>query len=285
MASTLRYDVHVAPQVQQSSSRGTLPDGNPRMWSPISTTLIMGQKDAVVVDPPMTTDQAEAVVAWVEASGHNLVGIYITHGHGDHWLGAIPLVERFPAATVYATEATQAMMAVQGSPEFRAGFWDLVFPGQVPKGDLEVQTVPVSGIELEHSVLVPIEVGHTDTDDTTFLHIPDIGLVVSGDAVYNGVHLYLAESGGAAGIDSWLAALDVAASLDPVAIIAGHKDPDADDDPVHIEHTRRYLEDARELLATSSDAQEFYEAMLARHPGRINPGALWGGAMALFPTG
>lgn len=282
MAPRLGYEVHVSPQVQQSG-RGTLPDGSPRMWSPISTTLVRGEQDAVLIDPPMTADQAEAVVAWVEASGCNLVGIYITHGHADHWLGAIPLGERYPTATVYATEATKAMMAVHGSPEFRATFWDAIFPGQLPKGDLEVQTVSPSGIALEDSALIPIEVGHTDTDDTTMLYVPDIGLVVSGDAIYNGVHPYLAESGGAAGIDAWLAALDVAADLEPLAIIAGHKDPEADDDPVHIEHTRRYLQDARELLATSSDAQEFYEKMLAKHPDRINPGAVWSGAVALFP--
>ncbi|MFC8244697.1 hypothetical protein [Streptomyces chartreusis] len=34
---------------------------------------------------------------------------------------------------------------------------------------------------------------HTDTDHTTVLHIPDLDLVVAGDAVYNDVHLYLSE--------------------------------------------------------------------------------------------
>jgi len=41
---------------------------------------------------------------------------------------------------------------------------------------------------------VVVEVGHTDTDDTTVLHVPAIGLVVAGDAAYNGVHQLLAES-------------------------------------------------------------------------------------------
>jgi hypothetical protein len=37
-------------------------------------------------------------------------------------------------------------------------------------------------------------IGHTDTDHSTCLHVPSIDLVMSGDAVYNGAHLYLAES-------------------------------------------------------------------------------------------
>lgn len=283
MAPELQYEVHVEPQIAQSS-RGPLPDGSTRMWSPISSTLIAGRKNAILVDPPMTTTQAHRVLEWVLSTGRELAGIYITHGHADHWLGAIPIVERFPDATVYATEATQQMMKSQGSPEFRANFWDRIFPGELPVGELDVETVGPAGFELEGARLQPVEVGHTDTDDTTMLHVPDIGLLVAGDAVYNGVHPYLTESGGVPGITSWLLALDVAANLEPQAVVAGHKAPDAPDDPVHIEHTRRYLEDARALLAVSTDAQGFYDGMLARHPDRINPGALWGAALTLFPS-
>ncbi|WP_406034176.1 MBL fold metallo-hydrolase [Nocardioides sp. NBC_00163] len=283
MAPELNFEVHVEPQIAQSG-RGPLPDGSTRMWSPIASTLITGRRSAILVDPPMTTPQAEAVLAWVLSSERELAGIYITHGHADHWLGAIPLVERFPEATVYATADTQRMMKVQGSPDFRASFWDKIFPGQLPVGELDVEIVGTDGFQLEGVQFQPIEVGHTDTDDTTMLHVPDIGLLVAGDAVYNGVHPYLTESGGLAGIDSWLAALDVAADLAPRAVIAGHKAPDAANDPVQIDDTRRYLEDARDLLGSAKDAQTFYDGMLARHPDRINPGALWGAAITLFPT-
>jgi hypothetical protein len=51
-----------------------------------------------------------------------------------------------------------------------------------------------SSFELEGNELIAIEVGHTDTDNTTLLHVPAIGLVVAGDVAYNDVHLYLAES-------------------------------------------------------------------------------------------
>ena len=80
--------------------------------------------------------------------------------------------------------------------------------------------------------------GHTDTDATTMLHVPEIGLLVAGDVVYNGVHLYLTESGGVTGIDEWLAALDIAEALEPSAVIAGHKNPRAADDPSQIQATR-----------------------------------------------
>ena len=282
MTSPLNYKLFVTEQIPQSG-RGPLPDGTTRMWSPITSTLILGSHDAVLVDPPLTEAQAAEVGDWIESSGRRLRQIYITHGHGDHWFGAIPLLKRFPGAAVRATEGTKAHMAGQNSPEFRADFWDKVFPGQLPRGEVDVEVVDGHGFELQGVALVPVDVGHTDTDATTMLHVPQIGLVVAGDVVYNGVHLYLAESGGIGGINDWLAALDVAEALRPAAVIAGHKKPGAFDNPSQIQATRQYLTDARHLLESSERAQEFYDGMLALHRNRINPGALWGAAITLFP--
>ena len=195
MNSSLQHKVFVTKQIPQSG-RGPLPDGSTRMWSQITSTLIMGRHDAVLVDPPLTSRQADDVGDWIAASGRRLAQIYITHGHGDHWFGALPILERFPGVTVSATRGTAKLMVVQNEPEFRVDFWDRVFPGQLPAGDLDVSIVDERGFDLEGVSLVPVEVGHTDTEATTMLHVPQIGLLVAGDVVYNGVHLYLTETGG-----------------------------------------------------------------------------------------
>jgi glyoxylase-like metal-dependent hydrolase (beta-lactamase superfamily II) len=283
MSGQLQHRVFVTAQIPQSG-RGPLPDGGTRMWSPITSTLIMGRRDAALIDPPLTTTQAAEVGDWIAASGRELRHIYITHGHGDHWFGAIPLAHRFPGVTVRATEGTAELMRAQNDADFRADFWDRVFPGQLPVGDVDVTIVDESGFEVEGIGLLPVEVGHTDTDATTMLHVPEMGLLVAGDVVYNGVHPYLTESGGVTGIDEWLAALDTADALNPAAVIAGHKDPRAFDAPSQIQATRRYLTDARRLLESSQSAEAFYDQMLRLHPNRINQGALWGAAITLFPA-
>src|SRR3989442_924590 len=80
------------------------------------------------------------------------------------------------------------------TPEVLASFWNSRFPGQIPDHLVLADPLPTHTIDLEGHELVAVELGHTDTDKTTCLHVPAIGLVVTGDAAYNDVHLYLAES-------------------------------------------------------------------------------------------
>jgi glyoxylase-like metal-dependent hydrolase (beta-lactamase superfamily II) len=50
----------------------------------------------VLVDALLTVEQAQALVEWVAASGKNLTTIYVTHGHGDHFLASEPSWIAFP---------------------------------------------------------------------------------------------------------------------------------------------------------------------------------------------
>ena len=200
--SELRYEVLVNDGLRRNRDQ-RLPDGSPIISSPVASTLIYGERDAVLVDPPFTREQVKRVGDWIERSGKHLTAVYATHGHGDHWFGTDLLLQRFPGAVAYATDGTIAMMHEQGTVG-RAELWDVDFPGQIPPSPVDYRTIPVEGIELEGQRLLAVEVGHTDTDDTTVLHVPSIGLVVAGDVAYNGVHQYLLESAHG-GVDAWLA--------------------------------------------------------------------------------
>ena len=137
-------------------------------------------------------------------------------------------------------------------------------------------------IDLEGHDLVVVPLGHTDTDNTTCLHVPSIGLVVAGDAAYNDVHLYLAESN-AHTRREWIAALDTIEALHPHAVIAGHQRADRDDGPRIIEETRQYIREFDRLAQTTTTARELYDQMLSLYPDRVNPGMLWTSACALKP--
>ena len=134
-----------------------------------------------------------------------------------------------------------------------------------------------NGIELEGHKLVAIDAGRTDTAHSTCLHVPSIGLLVGGDAVYNGIHPYLGETDRQSRRE-WISTLDKLEALKPRAVIAGHKVPENADDPRIIGETRQYIRDFNDLDETTTTARELYDAMLARYPDRANPGSLWGAA-------
>src|ERR1700730_6757394 len=80
--TSLRWNVFVAPSIPAIT--GDLPSGETqRPWPPISSTLISGEWDAVLVDTPITVEQARALTNWVAASGKNLTTSYASHGQGD----------------------------------------------------------------------------------------------------------------------------------------------------------------------------------------------------------
>jgi glyoxylase-like metal-dependent hydrolase (beta-lactamase superfamily II) len=97
MTTPLSYKLFVTEQIPPSGL-GPLPDGSTRMWSPITSTLIVRRRDAVLIDPPLTTTQAAQVGDWIVASGRQLRQIYITHGHGDHWFSAMRCCRGFLAS-------------------------------------------------------------------------------------------------------------------------------------------------------------------------------------------
>ena len=281
MNDLLTSKVFVTPGIPIVTS--DLPPGEERrLWSPISSTLISGKRDAVLVDTFVTVDQNRALVDWVEASGKNLTTIYATHGHGDHFFGAGAVLARFPRARFVATPDVVKTMRQQASPQGLAQFWNPRFPGQISDHLLIADELTGSVIELEGRDLVAVSLGHTDTDNTTCLHVPSIGLVVAGDGAYNDVHLYLAESDPQRRRE-WIAALGTIESLNPRAVVAGHKRPENDDSPRIIEETRQYIRDFDRIVGTTRTARELYDEMLKLYPDRVNPGALWSSARAVKP--
>ena len=275
----LEYSVHVAPAKLVASD--DFPPGETReMWSPTASTLIYGERDAVLVDPLMTKDESRALADWVVATGKNVTAIFVTHAHGDHFFGAPAVLERFPDAKVVAAPGVAARMDAQYA--LLDGFWNLRFPGQISGQRVTAEPLTDGVLELEGEQLRAIELRHTDTDGTSALHVPSTGLVVAGDAVYGDVNLYLVEAKGD-GRQQWLDALDTIERLQPAAVVAGHKRDGDADSPENIGQTRRYIEDFSAAVEKAGNYTDLYEAMVALYPGRVNRAVIWHSAKAFLP--
>jgi glyoxylase-like metal-dependent hydrolase (beta-lactamase superfamily II) len=130
MTNRLQWEVFVSAQIPVVTS--DLPPGASEMkWSPISSTLISGKRDAVLVDTAITIDQNQKIVDWIAESSKNLTAIYATHGHGDHFFGVNTIQKKFPKARFVTTREAITVMRKQASVPVVDSYWKPRFPGQI----------------------------------------------------------------------------------------------------------------------------------------------------------
>ena len=272
----LSIDVHVTPMrpFAGTASRGA---GDQPMWSPMSSSLIAGAEQAVLVDTLITFDQVDVLADWAQSHGKRITAILITHGHCDHWIGLARLLERFPDARGLATAKVLGRARFEAADEGLQTYWHTCFPGEIPgrpvlPGLLEGGTLELDGHELQI-----IDIGQGDTEHSSIVYAPSIGAVIAGDVVYNQVHMMTAETD-AASRHAWVASLDAIAALHPATVVCGHKRVGAPDSPATIGQSRQYLRDFSRIAGEQETAAGIVAAMLDLHPDRDNPRVLWYGA-------
>ena len=241
------------------------PFGEAFGFDPITSTLIFGEYDAVLVDAMTTVAEAEALADWVALHNRNLETIYITHAHFDHFYGLSILLDRFPGARAIATPKTvEAITQISFSTSVKQ-LARRMFPGQIPAKLVAPEPYEQSMFTLEGHELRIIEQGRTDCPDSTSLHVPSIGLIVAGDVVYNQCRMYVGDTTPESR-KNWIADLDRLAALNPTMVVAGHKKPGAPDSPSTIQDTKRYLEDFDRLQKTAKSDQELFDQMTELYP-------------------
>ncbi len=263
-SNTLSVNVFTAPGKAMVGERPR-PFGEALGFDPITSTLVFGDYDAVLVDAMCTVAEAQALAGWVALHNRNLETIYITHAHFDHFYGLSILLDRFPRARAIATPKTvNAIQQIYLSAAVER-LARRMFPGQLPTKLLAPEPYEQGTFTLEGHELRIIEQGHTDSADTTSLHVPSIGLIVAGDVVYNQCRMYVGDTTPESR-KNWIAALDRLAALNPTIVVAGHKKPGAPDSPSAIQDTKRYLEDFDRLRKAATSDRELFDQMAELYP-------------------
>ncbi|MGB4072345.1 MBL fold metallo-hydrolase [Pseudomonas sp.] len=235
---------------------------------PVTSTLISGERDAILVDAQFSTREAQQLVERIQASGKNLTTIFISHGDPDFYFGLDTLTRAFPKAKVLATPQTIAYIEKSRAPKL--AYW-----GPILKDTAPARTVVPQALQGDHLMLEgqPLQlIGHDPKH--TSLWIPSRKTVVGGVLTYANIHPWIADAQTPAARQSWLQSLAELEALQPQTLVPGHYlgKPKLNLDDLRF--TRAYLNSLETELAKAQNSQALIAAMTARYPQLLDASSL-----------
>lgn len=228
-----------------------------------TSALIMGEKEAMLIDVPFTRADGLRVAADVLDSGKTLKAIYITHDHPDHFFSVDVFLDLFPGVEVIT--APQIVDDIWRSYPLKFKRWGAMLGRNGPRYPVNVSPAKGATLKLEGhriEILGPMQGDHVHA---TAIYVPSLKAVICGDLCFNKVHLWLGEHT-AAQYDAWLAAIDSLIALKPRIVVAGHKLPELADGPEALAFTRDYLLAFKEAVAKAKTSTELIAAITQRFP-------------------
>jgi len=240
----------------------TLDTYNPREAAvfPVSSTLISGEKEAILVDAQFSSNEAQALIERIRASGKRLTTIFISHGDPDFYFGLDALTRAYPEARVLATEATVAYIEKTRAPKL--AYWGPILKDSAPARTLVPEVLHGNLLELEGQ---RIEVVGHDPQHTS-LWIPSLKAVVGGVLTSANIHLWVADAQSVEARQSWLKSLDELEALQPTTLVPGHYLGEPAMNLADLRFTRDYLLALQHELPKAPDSQALIAAMKARYP-------------------
>jgi glyoxylase-like metal-dependent hydrolase (beta-lactamase superfamily II) len=231
---------------------------------PVSSVIVSGAKEAVLIDAQFQRSDAQAVVEKIKATGKQLTTVYISHHDPDYYFGLDVVKAAFPKARIVATSETVA--SIKASKDGKLAYWGPILKDNAPKAlvvpqPLAARRLTVDGQALEITGPEP---------KRSFVWIPSIKTVVGGIPVLANVHVWVADTQTPASRQNWRKTLDAITALQPASVVPGHyllaADGSTPRDLAAVRFTRDYLDAFEEEAAKAANAAALIAAMKRRYP-------------------
>jgi glyoxylase-like metal-dependent hydrolase (beta-lactamase superfamily II) len=244
-----------------------------------NSTLLTGDKDALLIDAQFTIADGKRVADAVKESGKNLTLVYVTHGHPDHYFGFVSIKEAFPNAKLVALPATVA--EIEKTWEAKVKQWKPLYKETITAKPYLPEAMSGTTLELEGEKLDVTGGVQGDEDQNSYVSIPSLHALVTGDIVYDQVFPWTAETS-AEQRKAWQGALDKLTAQTPTLVVPGHQKPERQQNPDNLAFTKNYLVAFDEALAGSKKPAELQAKMKAKYPDAALDTILKLGAEAAF---
>lgn len=235
----------------------------PEAVFPVSSVIVTGEKEAVLVDAQFARPQAEELVKRIHQSGKTLTAIYISHGDPDYYFGLQTITEAFPKAKVLATAQTVAH--IKQTKDGKLAYWGPQMGNGAPGKLIVPQVLEGNRLELEGRQLQIIGLDGPQPE-RTFVWIPSTKTVLGGVVLSNNIHVWMADTQSAKSHADWLATLAHIEKLQPVTVIPGHFLPGERKSIDAARFTADYIKTFDAETVKAKDSNALVAAMKAHYP-------------------
>jgi glyoxylase-like metal-dependent hydrolase (beta-lactamase superfamily II) len=231
-----------------------------------SPVLVSGATQAILIDGGFTLADGKAVAEAIKATGKTLTTIYVSQSDPDYYFSLGPITAAFPGAKVIAAAATVA--AIKSSVEKKLAVWGPQLKENGPQALADVvmpETFDGKALTVDGEVVEIVDA--EGLSNRRYLFVPSLNAVFGGVMIFNGVHVWTADTNSAELRAAWIADLEKIAARKPAIVVPGHMTPEALSDLSGVAHTIAYLKAFEEELAKAKGSAGLKAAMEARFPG------------------
>lgn len=236
----------------------------------VNSTLVTGEKEAMVIDAGFTRADALRIAANVLDSGKQLTTIYVSQADPDYYFGVETLKELFPQADVVTTPAV--LEKISAKVAGKVAFWGPKMGANAPRQPVMPRALKGNTLTLEGQT-IEIRGTHGLLAHRPYAWIPSIKAIVGNVGVFGNMHVWTADTQSTEERAAWVAQLNEMAALQPALVVPGHMKADTAVDASAIAFTKDYLQTFEKNLAASKTSADLIRAMQRSYP-QVNDGAM-----------
>lgn len=227
---------------------------------PITSTIIYGDKDAILIDAQFQKQYAEELVKEIKATGKSLKTVFISQSDPDFYFGLDVIKKAFPNVKIISTAQTAYL--ISASKDDKLAVWkpqlkeDAPSEIIIPEAVTSIPDLEGNKIELKQNL---------DDSAHSFLWIPSLKTVVGGISVSVDSHLWMADTQNQKAIDQWIGQIDAMKALNAIQVVPSHF-AKLTLSPSSLDFVKNYLENYKKAVVENKTSDAIVNFMVNKYP-------------------